>query len=138
MPSSSQVPGSGWLGLGAPEQLAGAAGTETMTACRGAASASGTLGWAQVSLEPLPEPCLSCSPSVMGLLSSWSEPMPVRGLLLCSASARGKKHQGEPPHAGTSQGCLLAARHGGLPRCSAFGGKVRHSLASSSHPTGRS
>lgn len=37
-----------------------------------------------------PHTSLPCPrlPSVMGLLSSWSEPMPVRGLLLCSESAR--------------------------------------------------
>lgn len=40
------------------------------------------------------------SPNVMGLLSSWSEPMPVRGLLLCSASARQGQKGGDVPVAG--------------------------------------
>lgn len=91
-----------------------------------------------MSLDPLPEPCTPRSPSVMGLLSSWSEPMPVRGLLLCSASARGKKNTGvshlTPVQAGET--CRLTPPPRSIPHRSAAGGKLRHGPASSSRPAG--
>lgn len=39
-----------------------------------------------------PTPCPD-SPSVMGLLSSWSEPIPARGLPLCSVSAKTERRR---------------------------------------------
>lgn len=69
-------------------------------------------------------------PSVLGLVSSWSEAMPVRGLLLCSESGRGKKGSGcgETEARPSPKGCNpQAKRHvpadprGSLARCQGWG-----------------
>lgn len=59
------------------------------------------------------------SPSVMGLLSSWSEPIPARGLPLCSASAKKGRgnwrycHRGSHPEAGRHQPSTSWDQHHG-------------------------